>query len=71
MNYAFESRLPSIIANYLYELCVLLNTFYEKNHINNLEDIENKENWILLLNLTTKIIKTLLELLVIKVPSKM
>ncbi len=71
MNYAFENRLPSIIANYLYELCVLLNTFYEKNHINNLEDIENKENWILLLNLTTKIIKTLLDLLVIKIPSKM
>ena len=71
MNYAFLNRLPSIIANYLYELCVLLNTFYEKNHINNLEDIDNKENWILLLSLTTSIIKTLLDLLVIKIPSKM
>ena len=71
MNYSFESRLPSILANYLYELCVVLNTFYEKNHINNLEDIENKENWILLLSLTTRVIKSLLDLLVIKIPSKM
>ena len=71
MNYTFLSRLPSILANYLYELCVLLNTFYEKNHINNLEDENKKEDWILLLSLTTKIIKTLLDLLVIKIPSKM
>ena len=71
MNYTFISRLPSILANYLYELCVLLNTFYEKNHINNLEDENQKEDWILLLSLTTQIIKTLLDLLVIKIPSKM
>ena len=71
MSYTFLNRLPSIMANYLYELCVLLNTFYEKNHINNLEDEKMKEDWILLLSLTNDVIKTLLDLLVIKIPSKM
>ena len=32
--------MPSIIANYLYEISVLVNEFYENNHINNLEDIK-------------------------------
>lgn len=71
LNYAFKTRMPSVIANYLYEICVLVNSFYENNHINNLEDLEKKNDWVTLLNLTLRIINDLLNILVIKTPSKM
>ena len=48
-----------------------MNAFYEKNHINNLEDKNKKENWLFLLNLANKILKEMLELLSIKIPKKM
>ncbi len=71
LNYAFQTRLPSVIANYLYEICVLVNAFYENNHINNLDNEDKKKDWVSLLNLTTKIISDLLNILVIEIPSKM
>ncbi len=71
LNYAFKTRMPSIVANYLYELCVLMNAFYENNHINNLEDMNKKKDWVTLLDLTTKIIYDLLNILVIEIPNKM
>lgn len=68
---ALNNRMPSYIADYVYELCVLVNAFYQNNHINGLEDIEKKNNWIYLLTLTNKLIKELLNLLAIEIPSKM
>ena len=66
-----DLKLPSIIANYVYELCVNLNAFYENNHINNLDDIEKKSNWLTLLNLANNILKDMLNLLIIDIPDKM
>lgn len=71
LNYAFKTRMPSVVANYLYEICVLVNAFYENNHINNLEDKEKKSDWVTLLSLTLEIIKDLLDILVMEIPSKM
>ena len=71
INYAFKMRMPSVIATYLYDLSVLTNAFYEKNHMNNLEDQAKKQDWGILLNLTTNVMKTLLDLLIIKIPTKM
>lgn len=71
LKYAVKMRMPSIIANFLYEMCVNMNAFYEKNHINNLSDIEKKENWLLLLTLSNKIIKEMLDLLIIEIPERM
>ncbi len=71
LNYAFKTRMPSIIANYLYEIGVLVNAFYENNHINNLENDENKKDWVTLLSLCTKLIQALLDILVIEIPDKM
>lgn len=71
INLAFMERRPHYIAEYLYDLCVLANVFYQKNHIADLEDEINKNDWIYVLNLTNKVIKQLLELLVIDIPTVM
>lgn len=68
---AFEERKPNYIADYLYELCVLTNVFYQNNHLNNLSDNIKKNDWIYVLTLTNKIIKQLLNLLVIDIPTIM
>ena len=52
-------------------MCVNMNAFYEKNHINNLVDIKKKENWLYVLNLSNAILKEMLDLLSIKIPKKM
>lgn len=71
INNAFNSLMPSYIAEYVYDLCTVANTFYQSNYISTQEDEIIKEQWLKLLDLTNKIIKTLLDLLVIKIPSKM
>ena len=71
LDSAFQNRMPNYIADYLYELCVLINTFYQNNHINSLDDEIMKNNWIYLLSLTNKLLKELLELLAIEIPTEM
>ena len=71
IDMAFNDYLPSYIAEYLYELCCLVNIFYQTNHIANNENEEIKQEWLLVLEITSKIIKELLHLLVIKIPSEM
>jgi len=68
---AFETRLPSYIATYIYELCVLLNAFYQNNHIHGLEDEGKKKDWLYVLNLSNRILLDLLNLLGMKIPSIM
>lgn len=68
---AFNSRMPSYIAEYLYELCVLTNAFYQNNHINNENDEIKKNDWVNILNITSLIIKDMLSLLVIDIPDSM
>lgn len=67
---AFEARKPSFIADYLYNLCVVANSFYQANHIAT-ADKNTQNDWIYILKLLNKVIKQLLELLAIEVPSKM
>ena len=71
LNYSYITRLPSVLANYLYEMCVNMNAFYEKNHINNLEEQNKKQDWLFILELSNRVIKEMLELLSIKIPKKM
>ena len=68
---SFESRNSCFIADYLYNLCVIVNAFYQNNHISNLEDVINKQDWLFVLSVTRNLIKKLLELLIIDVPTKM
>ena len=68
---AFENRMPNFIGEYLYELCVLTNAFYQNNHINNEKDEVKKNDWVIILNITSNIIKEMLNLLVIDIPNFM
>ena len=68
---ACNERMPHYIADYLYDLAVLTNTFYQNNNIMKLQDMNNKEDWISLLSYIYDVIEKLLSLLVIKIPSEM
>ncbi len=68
---AFINRLPSYIADYIYDLCVVLNTFYQNNYVLTLEDEEEKQQWMYLLTISNQILKKMLSLLMIEVPSIM
>lgn len=68
---ACNERMPHYIAEYLYDLAVLTNTFYQNNNISNLEDLNNKRDWINLLSYTYSVMEKLLSLLIIKIPSEM
>lgn len=68
---AFKERKPHYIADYVYNLCVVCNIFYQNNYINSMEDEINKNDWLYVLNLSNKIIKEMLYLLGIEIPSVM
>lgn len=70
-NNAYQYRMPHYIADYVYDVCVLANAFYQNNHINGLDDETKKLDWMILLGLTNKIIKEMLSLLVIEIPTEM
>ena len=71
VNLAFKERMPHYIADYVYNLCVSANVFYQNNHIMNIEDEIKKNDWLYVLTQTNKIIKQMLNLLVIDIPSVM
>ena len=68
---AADTRMPSYVADYLYDLAVITNTFYQNNNISNLTDEIMKNSWISLLAYTYEVMEKLLKLLVIEIPSKM
>ena len=66
-----ETRMPHFIADYLYDLCTVVNNFYQNNNISNLEDISKKTTWVNLLDYTYKVIEKYLSLLIIEIPEEM
>lgn len=68
---AFTSRMPSYIVEYIYNLAILANNFYQMNHINGLEDLNQKNDWLFVLGLTNKVLEEMLHLIVIDIPSFM
>lgn len=71
LNDAYINRMPNYLANYIYDICVLVNSFYQKNHLVGLEDKQKLNDWLYILRLTNNIIKEMLKLLIIDVPSVM
>ena len=68
---AYKERMPHYIADYVYKLSVSANIFYQQNYVLNESDITKKNNWIYVLTVTNKVIKLMLDLLVIDIPSMM
>jgi arginyl-tRNA synthetase len=71
LNMSYINRMPSYIANYIYNLSTLTNIFYQVNHLTGLKDEEKLNDWLYILKLTNTIIKEMLTLLAIDVPSAM
>ena len=70
INEAAKQRKPHFIAGYLYDLCTVANNFYQNNRVIGLEGIK-KSDFEALLNFNNKVIKNLLGLLSINIPTKM
>lgn len=68
---AINERMPHYIADYVYELSTIINSFYQKNNISNEINIEVKNNWLNLLRLSYNTLESMLKLLIIEIPSKM
>ena len=68
---AAEQMNPSLIANYVFNLAKLFNTFYVEHSVAHAETGEKKSLRLQLSRMTANIIKSGMELLGIKVPDKM
>ena len=68
---SFKEFKPSYIADYIYNLCVLMNSFYQNNHIANIDDQDKLNDWVSIIKLANNIIIEMLDLLIIKVPTEM
>ena len=68
---SLEEFKPNYIADYIYNLCVLMNSFYQNNHIANIDDQVKLNDWVSVLDFANRIIKELLKLLMIDIPTEM
>ena len=66
-----EDRLPSVIAEYVYDLANLLNSFYQNINISKIEDETMKNDYLNILDLSFNVLKECLDLLIIELPSEM
>lgn len=71
LEMSYKERKPHYLAEYLYNLCTVCNIFYQTNHINGLEDKTNKNDWLYVLTISNNIIKEMLYLLGIEIPTIM
>ena len=67
---ASKERRPHYLANYLYELSVIANNFYQNNHMIGLEG-QIKNDYNIVLSFNNLVLKTLLNLLGIHIPKTM
>ncbi|MCI9110382.1 MAG: arginine--tRNA ligase [Bacilli bacterium] len=70
IDQASKERRPHYIADYLYELSVTANNFYQNNKVSGLTGTQ-KDDFMLVLSFNNYIIETLLELLGIEIPKAM
>lgn len=68
---AAMDRLPSYIAEYLYDLCNIINSFYQNINISKIEDDNIKNDYLNVLHVAYKVIEVCLDMLIIKIPSAM
>ena len=70
INTASKERRPHYLADYLYDLSVAANNFYQNNRVEGLDGTK-KEDIMTVLTFNNYILKTLLELLGIEIPKAM
>jgi arginyl-tRNA synthetase len=68
---AAQEMNPSIIANYVFNLAKLFNSFYVEHSVSNAENEEKKNLRLTISVMTATVIKSAMQLLGIKVPDKM
>ena len=68
---AFNERKPNYVADYIYTLAVFANNFYQNNHVLTEEDEVQKNDWLFILNLTNHLLKEMLSLIMIDIPTFM
>ena len=71
VNAAYHNRRPHFIADYVYDLALLSNNFYQNNRMDNITDKIQKQDLNTVLTITNKVLKKLLNVLIIDIPSKM
>lgn len=71
LNNSYNEKSVSYICEYLFELCSLFNKFYSECNIVNEEDNSKKETYVALLHLIYNTCEKLLDILAIKIPSRM
>ena len=71
LELSYRERKPHYLAEYLYNLCTVCNIFYQTNHISGLEDETNKNDWLYVLTISNNLIKEMLYLLGIEIPTIM
>lgn len=71
LDKSIESGLPSVVAEYLYDLCNIVNSFYQNINISKEENREIKNDYLNVLKLAFNIIESCLNMLIIKIPSEM
>lgn len=71
VNKAIEERFPSYIAEYVYDLCNILNTFYQNINISNISEEKVKNDYLNVLSLAYRVVEACLDMLVIEIPSVM
>ena len=68
---AFKEFKPNYIADYVYNLSVAMNNFYQNNHMKDLDVDVKLNDWLCVISLACNIIKECLKMLIIDIPSKM
>ena len=68
---SFEKRMPSLIAEYVYGLANLYNSFYHESHVLGETNPVTQRSWVSLMSLSLKCLETCVGLLGISVPERM
>lgn len=71
LTLAFKERKPHYLVDYIYQVALFTNTFYQNNHILGLEDEIKKNDWLYILSLTSKVLEEMLKLIMIEIPEYM
>lgn len=71
MPVAMETKSPSVICDYVYNLCTVTNSFYESNRISTLENLQQKQDWCVLLACVEKVMHQLFHIIGMEAPSVM